>query len=216
MTWFDFHTHQLGKENCLFNVILNNEELPPANHIFSIGLHPWFELNEDLLIKLEEHLKNKHCLAIGETGLDRVRADNFDKQKEFLRKHIHLAKKYQKPIILHCVKAYQDTLEMIIDTNLSLPIIFHDYNGSIQTTERLLKEKNIYFSYGDKLFKENSKGFRSLPFIPLDRILIETDETINSIEEVGKQLAKIKSLSNEEISSHCFNNARFIFKNNDN
>jgi TatD DNase family protein len=210
MKWFDFHTHQQNKEHSLFNVVFNNNEVPPANQFFSVGLHPWFELNDDLFTKLGEYLKDENCLAVGETGLDRVRNENFDKQKNFLAKHFELALKHQNPIILHCVKAYQDILEMILENKFSLPIIFHDYNGSVQTTERLLKEENIYFSYGDKLFKEDSKGFQSLPIIPFDRILIETDEIQKTIEEVGQHLAQVRGLSNRDVSTHCTKNAQLI------
>lgn len=212
MIWFDFHTHQQKVSNSLFNVVLNNNETPPEEGHFCVGLHPWFELNEEYLYQLEKVLENPRCLAVGETGLDRVRNENFDEQIVYFKHHIQVAKKFEKPLILHCVKAYQDVLEIVNKTKFNLPLIFHDYNGEQQTTQRLLKEENVYFCYGDKLFKENSKGHRSLASIPLNRILIETDDSGKSIEEVGQKLSKLLRKEYATVSAHCLDNAQEILK----
>ncbi len=212
MKIFDFHTHTPGKPDSLFNVVYNNKERAPKEGLYSVGLHPWFELKNEDLSSIEELLKDVRCKAIGETGLDRVRDENFSQQKDFFNHHIDLAIKYDKPIILHCVKAYQDIIEILLKNNFKNAVIFHDYNGNDQITERLLKEKNLFFSYGDKLFKENSKGFNSLNLIPNERLLIETDESKYSIQEFAQQLATLRQLSIQEISTICFNNSKAILK----
>ncbi|TNE99456.1 MAG: TatD family deoxyribonuclease [Deltaproteobacteria bacterium] len=210
MTWFDVHTHTAGQPSSMFNVVLNNDEVPPRDGYFSIGLHPWFDLNKKDLEKLETYLKDTRCLAIGETGLDRVRKENFDLQMEYFKAHLDLAVKYNKPIVLHCVRAYQDILDVLLKFKITLPVIFHDYNGGIETTTRLLRENNYYFSYGDKLFKENSKALKSLPLIPNERLLLETDDSKLSIGEIGEKMAQVKNSSIEGISGTCFNNSQAI------
>jgi len=212
MIWFDFHTHQQNVPNSLFNVVLNNNETPPEEGHFCAGLHPWFELNDQYISELKKVLENPRCLAIGETGLDRVRKENFEEQIDYFKHHIDLAKIFNKPIVLHCVKAYQDVLQIMNSTKIDLPIVFHDYNGDTQTTERLLKEENVFFSYGDKLFKDNSKGHQSLKTIPLSRLLIETDDSGKPIEDIGLRLSELVGKEYVEVSAYCLDNAQEILK----
>lgn len=210
MTWFDVHTHTSGQPSSMFNVVLNNNEVPPRDGYFSVGLHPWFDLNTEDLQKLETHLKDPRCLAIGETGLDRVKKENFELQMEYFKAHLELAIKYKKPVVLHCVRAYQDILDVLLKLKFSLPIIFHDYNAGVEITARLLKEENYFFSFGDKLFKGNSKAMKSLPLIPKERLLLETDDSNRSIAAIGEKMAQAKNSSTEEISGTCFKNTQTI------
>lgn len=83
-------------------------------------------------------------MAIGEVGLDKVTSTPFDLQMNILQKQLELAKKYDKPVIIHCVKAYSDLIK-IKKRDFKMQVwIFHGFNTSWQVAEQLL-QMHCYF-----------------------------------------------------------------------
>ena len=96
-------------------------------------------------------------------------------KKEILRAHIALAKKYQKPLILHIREASDDTQAILIEENANeVGGVLHCFNGDECLLE--LVEHNFYFGIGGIItFKNAKKLVEILPKIPLDRLVVETD-----------------------------------------
>ncbi|MCO4793247.1 MAG: TatD family hydrolase [Bacteriovoracaceae bacterium] len=201
MSWFDFHTHQENKENSIYNLTINENDntSPPDSSPFSIGLHPWFQLNDTIFNKVKMISKLKNCVAVGETGLDKVRDENFELQVIYLKKHFELAEEIEKPVILHCVKAYNDILKIALDMKLTVPVIFHDYNGGEEITIRLIKESNFYFSLGRLFMSKSSKVRQSVSHIPINRVCFETDDKKIDLDLLGETLSNIKFLTKQKI-----------------
>jgi len=80
---------------------------------FSLGLHPWHvnktTLQKDLSI-IEKYAGKEEIIAIGEIGLDNKVDVPYIDQIEGFEKQIEIAENRQKPIIIHCVKAYDDLM----------------------------------------------------------------------------------------------------------
>ena len=163
----NIHTHRrTAKEN----------QLEIVDGIDSIGIHPW-NLNK----ALDFRKAAPQCLMIGETGLDR--SDKFkstlNQQKESLELHFSAANFFQLPIVLHCVWAHSDLLQILKKINFKGKILLHDFSGNLNQMEAFLFY-DCYFSIGRKL--------DSLKWLPTDRIFLETDDHAHlTIEAIYKQ-----------------------------
>ncbi|SHO81574.1 Putative deoxyribonuclease YcfH [hydrothermal vent metagenome] len=148
------------------------------NIYFSVGVHPYDASNYDRDF-LEEFINNPKCVAVGECGLDyfRLPNDNIDEyknlQKNVFIDQIELAKKYNKPLIVHIRDASRDSLDILKSYN-SLKGVLHCYNADEELL--LLAKRDFYFGIGGVVtFKNAKKLINILPKIPKDKLLIETD-----------------------------------------
>lgn len=152
------------------------------NIYFAAGVHPDYhkQYNEEVLL---EFLNDEKCIAVGECGLDYYRLSEDDKekeiekkgQKEVFKKHIELAKKVKKPLIIHIRDANDDSKRVLLENGAKeVGGVLHCYNAS----EHLLSLSNegFYFGIGGVLTFKNAKNLvEVLPKIPLDKLVIETD-----------------------------------------
>ena len=145
----------------------------------TIGIHPHeADKNE---IDLEFIIKNlnlhKKIIGVGETGLD-FYYDNSDRNKqiESFKLHIEAALKANIPLIIHSRNAEEKTFEILNDyKDKKLKILMHCFTGSQHFAEKLLK-LNAYFSAsGIITFKKSIELQNTFRFLPLNKILIETD-----------------------------------------
>ena len=141
---------------------------------FAVGVHPVDidKYNDNLLLQYINHPK---CVAVGEIGLDYYWVKDETqrkKQREFFIKQIEIAKKFQKPIIIHVREATKDTYE-IIKNYYDVKGVFHCFNASEQLLEF---SENFYYGIGGVItFKNAKKLINIFPKIPKNRVLIETD-----------------------------------------
>lgn len=139
----------------------------------SIGVYP-----EDTNLsdeEFEEYVKYfKDVDAIGEIGLDyHWYKDTKEKQKELFIRQIEIAKKMNKPIIVHAREAIQDTYDILKEHRCKG--VLHCYSGSAEMAKEFVK-LGYYISFaGPITFKNAKEPLEVVKSIPLDRILIETD-----------------------------------------
>lgn len=102
------------------------------NIIPALGLHPWYIDNAPTgwTQNLEHLLQDNPRLWIGECGIDRLKNNNISQQLDILQIEISLAQKYQRPLIMHAVKA-DEQLKPILPL-LPLKTIFHSFTGSAE------------------------------------------------------------------------------------
>ena len=117
MELYDVHTHQIPLEDtddpyhsCILDVYPLEFEVAKetfGRHAFSCGIHPWYsEESENQMSYLKEIVGDPRIVAIGETGLDKLKGPSYDIQIPVFKEHIVLSEKLKKPIIIHCVKAW--------------------------------------------------------------------------------------------------------------
>ena len=122
--FFDVHTHTATKGGIL-NVFPTQEV--SKDQLFSVGIHPWHLSDLDHQKQsLQTLALNSNCLAIGECGLDRFCDSDFNLQKEVFDFQIDLANQINKPLIIHCVKAFETVLPML--KKVKVPVILHGFN----------------------------------------------------------------------------------------
>lgn len=213
MKYYNLHSHKFTNNPDVFELVNQypwefNENIPS----YSIGIHPWFidenRLSTDLQI-IEEKLKLSECLALGECGLDKRIEVPMQLQIEVFEKQIALAEKYQKPLVLHLVAAFDELIEIKKRLNISVPIIIHGFSKSEQLAKQLI-DNGFYLSFGKYLLrnKEMETVFKS---IPNDKFFLETDTIEETLEEVYQKAALCKNISVEELLSKILNNWKSIF-----
>lgn len=252
---FDTHTHlndkafaedreqviQRAQEegvSLLVNVGFNRETIPPTLKLAetydfvyaAVGWHPHDanDLTDDDLAWLEElALTHPKVVAIGEMGLDYY-WDNSprDVQKDVFRRQIALAKRVQKPIIIHDRDAHRDVVDILKEEGAdAVGGIMHCFGGSIEIAKECL-ELGFYISFGGPLTFKNAKKPKEVAAqIPLDRLLIETDSPYltphpfrgkrnesSYVKLVAQSLAELKGLTFEEICQITLENGKRVFQ----
>ncbi|KJK55128.1 TatD family hydrolase [Saccharothrix sp. ST-888] len=115
--------------------------------------------------------------AVGETGLDYFRTgpEGVDIQKESFRRHIEIAKRYGKALVIHDRDAHEDVIAVLLEEGAPERTIFHCYSGDAEMA-KVCAEHGWYLSFaGPVTFKANQPLRDALRTTPLDRILVETD-----------------------------------------
>lgn len=190
----------------------------------AVGYHPGNLKGDIDLKKIEELIFNEKVVAIGEIGLDYYwRQDNKEEQKEVFIGQLDMAKKLDLPVIIHDRDAHADTLEILKQKKPKG--VVHCFSGSREMAKEIIN-LGLYIGIGGVLtFKNAKKLLEVAEFIPMDKILLETDapymapepyrgKTNNSalILYVAEKLAEIKGVSTKEILTITTKNAETLFK----
>ncbi|WP_299012696.1 TatD family hydrolase [uncultured Polaribacter sp.] len=212
MDFFDVHTHKKSATENVFSIENKYPNSSDFTKPFSIGIHPWFIneliIEEDLKF-LEQKLSYKNCLAIGECGLDKLTKTDFNLQKRTFRKQIQLSEKYQKPLIIHCVKSFQEIIAFKKELKPKQVWIVHGFNKNLQLAQSLLKN-NIILSFG-KAIINNKKLEEVFKAMPITSILFETDNCQIDIQEIYGQASAIKKITLIKLQEHIKQNFNTIF-----
>ena len=206
--YIDLHCHRHNHEVdvvSVYNLLLHeNQDIP--DFPFSAGLHPWHASvfsPEILSIALDGFTACPNLIAFGETGLDKACDVPMQLQQDIFELHLKKAEEIGKPLILHCVKAWDEIIE--IAAGYSVTRILHGYNGSPQLTGRLLKQ-GFNFSIGKAIRFPDAKIHKAIPMIPISSLFCETDNSDISIQDIYTALSASLKLSEEKLRETIFNN----------
>lgn len=120
-----------------------------------------------------------------------------------------MVQKTSKPIILHCVGAFQEIIAIKNELNIQNPMLIHGFSKNAQEAQLLLNN-GFYLSFGKYLLRnaELAAVFKS---VPNDRFFIETDTIEETIEDVYKKASQIKNIEKNELKQIVKNNFDFVF-----
>lgn len=181
------HTHAARPGAGLEVVNLSLEALEQGlmTHRFaSAGVHPWHaDAVEEQLTRLQRQIRNPNLAAIGECGLDRLCQTPFERQQECFIAQIALAEQAGKPLIVHCVKAFNELIRLKKLLRISVPVIVHGYNNNPEIAGQLANY-GFYLSFGKALLKPASNAATVIGLYPGDRIFLETDDSAAVIDEI--------------------------------
>ncbi len=195
--FINIHTHALRKSSeviSIYNLQLE-ESIPDST--FSAGIHPWHinPLNYYSQVKQMEKIFSKdNAVFIGECGLDKIKAVDFKLQQTVFQLQINLAIKLQKPMILHCVKAFDEILAMLKNKVSPDKIIFHGFHKSPEMAFDLTA-KGYSISVGKSLFIQPDRMKTVFEKVNPEKIFFETDDSEYSIEEIYQKAADISGQS---------------------
>lgn len=195
-------------------VTQNSNLLAVSNTYFSLGIHPWHIDTQDIdtaMQTLETCRHHPKLLAIGECGLDKCIATPLSRQAKIFECQVELAEHWRKPLVIHCVRAYNELMQIKKTANTTLPWIIHGFNGSPELAEQLL-EQEYYLSLGKALLSPKSKASLLLRTMPLDRLFLETDAAIDvPIGAIYTAAAKIRGSTVADLRQKIFDNFKRVF-----
>ena len=217
--FIDIHTHaaRSGKDTITVQNIFPGEGFAAfsGRNFYSVGLHPWHigsrEENNEALQMVENALEFDHVIMVGEAGLDKSNNNDFAEQMHVFEAQAFMAEEYQNPLIVHCVKAYNEVIELRKKMNPVMPWILHAYNGSLEMT-RQMADMGFIFSFGETLFRDNAKAIESFRYLPLNKIFFETDEADTVVETIYKKGAELKQVQMDEMKYIIWKNFNRIEK----
>ena len=214
MTKFiNLHTHQFSNLSDVMEVVNQYPwKFDASVPNYSIGIHPWYidenRLETDLKI-IKQKLQLDECLALGECGLDKRIEIPLDLQISVFKQQLEIVKQTNKPIVLHCVAAYDEVIAIKKEMKIANPMIIHGFSKNEQVAQSLIKN-GFYLSFGKYLLR-NPDLEKVFIFAPENQILLETDTIEESIYQVYEKAALIKGISVDEMKAIIFTNFSRIF-----
>lgn len=212
--YVNLHTHRFTDNPDILEVV---NQYPRAFDKtvpnYSVGIHPWYieenQLQSDLQI-IESKMQQDSCLALGECGLDKRIEMPIDLQYEVFEVQLLLAEKYKKPVIIHCVAAFQELMEVTKKLKISVPMIVHGFSKNEQVAKQLL-DNGFHLSFGKYLLRnpELESVFQS---VPNDRFFLETDTMEESIGEVYQRAAQYRNVPLEDLKAQVALNFKTVFE----
>jgi TatD DNase family protein len=197
------------------------------NIYLSAGIAPHnSEKNLELFQEtINQAIKNKKLIALGEIGLDYY-YDYVDKktQKEIFINQLQIAKKNKLPAIIHIRDAFDDFFEIVDAYFKDQKLLLHCFTGNIIDAKKII-DRNYYISFSGIVTYKNALTIQeALKAVPLNRILIETDSPFlapqsmrgktnepKNIIETASVIAKLKNVSLQEIANNTYQNTMDFF-----
>ena len=203
MLLFDIHTHNKAA-NPATAILSSCSWLP--DRLISTGIHPWeiTDNHEEQLAVVREAAGHRNTIAIGECGLDFLKSTATPEvQEQIFIAHAKLAEEYKKPLIIHCVKAFNRLIALRKNFAPQQPWITHGFRGKPQQTEQLIKA-GFYISLGEHFNLESAKS------IPADKLFIESDESRLPIADIYTAIAAARGFTLEELAEQIERNMRIF------
>ncbi|MCL7754479.1 TatD family hydrolase [Polaribacter sp. Z022] len=212
MVFYDVHTHKSLSDEKVLQIENKFPNSVNFSSPFSIGIHPWFinknTYNKELLI-VEDKLQHANCYAIGECGLDKLKGVALELQKEVFLKQVELSEKYKKPLIIHCVKAFQEIIAIKKELQPKQFWMLHGFNKNIHLAKSLI-DHNFMLSFGELVLK-NKKIEETLRQINLSSFLIETDDSDVNVKDIYQKIADIRNVKVVILQNQIKQNFKRIF-----
>jgi TatD DNase family protein len=167
-------------------------------------------------------------VALGETGLDRYwDRTPFAQQEDYFARHLDLARKIRRAVVIHCREAEADTVRMLRadhDRHGTVRAVMHSFTGDLATAEACVA-MGLHISFAGMLTYKNAQALRDIAAkMPLDRLLVETDAPYLApvphrgkrnepahVVHTGAVLAETLGVSVEVIAERTTVNARRLF-----
>ena len=211
MYYYDIHTHNPPMLSSEIKAIVSvdiRKPFKPCAPWYSVGIHPWYIDNNDmettdrLFEKVREYARLPMVVAIGETGLDRITAKktgDYQLQLTLFNLHARLSEEVKKPLIIHCVRAWNELLHIHQSVKPAMPWIVHGFRGKEPLAAQLLNA-GFYLSFGLRYHKASLKAAWTK-----NRLLTETDDNQINIRDVYHQIASDLNISEQLLSDEIEN-----------
>lgn len=208
MRYYNIHTHK--ESSCPDTISIVSrivkdrvEEIPVIPQ--SAGIHPWYIYNvSEQLIYLRELAQLPQIVAIGEVGLDKLAKTPLPIQQEVFVEQARLAEALRKPLIIHCVKAWDELLASRKQLSPDIPWIIHGFRGNGEQAKQLIRQ-GFYLSFG--AYFNSEAACAAWP----NHLFTETDDIDIDIREVYKAISGSLSLRSETFALQMKENVNHVF-----
>src|SRR5690606_14817640 len=168
--------------------------------------------------------------AVGETGLDyfRTGTEGVDAQQDSFRRHIAVAKRHGKALMIHDREAHEDVLRILDEEGAPDTVIFHCYSGDTEMA-KVCAEHGYYMSFAGNVTFASAQGLRDAAAVaPAELILVETDAPFLTpkpyrgrpngpylIPHTLRALAEARGADEDELAARIAENGRRAFRLDD-
>lgn len=200
----DIHTHICRQESPSVVSVQNlspSDDLNTFPSLCSVGVHPWSisGMSDGEMERLHVAAKSPKVLMIGETGFDKLRCDaSLELQEEVFLRHAEIAESVGKPLLIHCVKAFDQLIAAKRRLNPSQTWIVHGYRGKCQQAAQLLSQ-GFQLSFGPH-FNEDSLRMA----MQNDCAWLETDESDVPIEALYSSVSSLLQIPCSELQERLY------------
>jgi TatD DNase family protein len=210
--FINIHTHKELWDASVEIVSLSPADKEKPNY-YSYGIHPWYIKNnyKELLERLYIVSRDRRCIGIGECGLDKLVNIDMELQTEILEEQIQIANEVNKPLIIHCVKAFNELIHSLRKKENRVPVIIHGFNNNQNIAQALLKE-GMYLSFGKALLTEGSNATEAIKNVGRNNFFLETDDSDVSIKYIYKKASDLLGIDEEIIKEQLKRNFQKVFK----
>lgn len=212
LPYLNFHTHRRAAAPTervirdLSSVLAGGHDVPqPAEEWFSAGIHPLYipACTEQALTELEKLWSLPGCAAVGEAGIDKNSPAPLPLQCEVFARQLEAARRHGLPVIVHCVRAWDELLMVCRSTAPDVPCVVHGFRGRPELAHQLLG-KGFYLSFGTRFNPQ------SLTLCPADRLFLETDEDSCHAAQLYTTAAHLRGCTAETLNRQCMDNLQRI------
>ena len=218
--YLNFHTHSVINQDdtlSIYNVVLREESMLMWEDLlgieaFSMGIHPWYidESNLSLMFDfLKENGKATNVKCIGEAGLDKLKGADLRIQEKVFLAQIRIAEALKKPMVVHCVKAFNELIAIQKIIRPKIPLIIHGFSRKEELARELIL-KGFYLSFGADLLNKThiQEAFTETP---LDRVFLETDDREDiTIHQIYQKAAELKGIDLGNLREIVYQNYMFV------
>ncbi|MGC1390306.1 MAG: TatD family hydrolase [Bacteroidales bacterium] len=215
--YIDIHVHGNTPATGIFileSLMAHEEKLPAgvSGVAYTFGIHPWF-LNEDNYKRLVTSVRNSanhsDIIAIGEAGFDRLRGPAIELQRKAFEEQVTISEETLKPVIIHCVRAWDELLSVQKKLKPKMPWLVHGFRGNFELAGQLLS-KGMYLSFWfDFILRSESRDL--LRRLPVDKIFLETDGAEVDIRKIYDKVANDLNLGVDKLKAIILNNFMVFF-----
>jgi TatD DNase family protein len=204
--FINIHTHQFHNQGI---EIINKEDNPFTEGLFSYGIHPWnSERWNKLASQFLEEINSNTCIAIGEIGLDKLKGPSIQEQIEIFKAQISISEQLHLPVIIHCVKAWNELKQLKQELKPQQPWIYHGFEKASIIDDVL--QSGMFVSFGKGLV-QNEKLQEALKKVPLKQLFLETDTADYSILTLYEFVSKLKNIPLQELEISIEQNFKRVF-----
>ncbi len=188
----------------------------------AVGYHPW-RLNPDhddeTFAYIDTNLR--HCVALGEVGLDYKAKTKKKIQKAVFQELLSLAKRHDKPVIVHCRYVHETAYRMVKEAGTE-KAIFHWYSGPLDLIPRIAADG--YYMSATPALLYNPYHAKAITAVPLSNLLLETDTPVHyqdlaarpvHVQVTLREVARVRGVPTEELAAQTTRNAKACFGLND-
>lgn len=210
--------------DCWSNVLALGER---ADTSICVGLHPYFvdQHQEQHLDALAQLIGQPHCVvALGECGIDGRFHATLDKQWHYFDAQLKLAKRYELPVVIHCVKANDSVSQRLRQLALPKGGLIHAFAGSYEQAVKFIDLGYALGLGGAVTYERAQRLRRVVARLPDDSFVLETDSPDmplsgyqgqrnepSRVAQVGKVVAGLRQQSFEEVAALSSANAARLF-----
>lgn len=215
--FIDIHNHGSTPVHGIFSIetLMAHEDREPGNTrgvSFSTGIHPWhldYTNHDQLIERVIKTAENQNVVAIGEIGFDRLKGPSIELQRKTFEEQVIIAGEHNKPVIIHCVRAWEELLQSYKRLKPQIPWLIHGFRGKPDLALQLIS-RGMYLSFWfEFIMRQEAAGL--LERLPKERIFLETDGAETGIKDIYNKVSADMGLPVDELKIIIYKNFNVFF-----